>query len=445
MHFYNFIIEKFLLPIGEFVLRINYLKNIKEWQRFDTLSRKELDNIQYSNLEKTLKYTIKNVPFYKNLEYNSDLSPSENLKKFPILTKEVLREERENLVSNLYNVKNLQKNYSSGSSGVQSYSFSTKKNKFLLQSIQYHWYQWNDYHIGDRVLQFGISPNRVFPKNIKDLIFRVTYQNAFYLAKDDFEKIYAKATKSKIEHIIGYPSAINEFSKYLIENNLSIQIKSIISLGDKLYPHFEKNFIKSFNCERIIDTYGCAEGLMMACRNDLPYYYIMSPHVYIEIVDNENNPVEDGQMGYVLVTCFTNMAQPFIRYKLGDLAIKLPDSKYPLERKFEYPLLEKIVGRETDLIKTPNGKTLIVHSFTGILEYFSEIKQFRILQDKIDSIIIEYIIDENFKFSNSILSEIEKKINLITDKSLKIDFKNVKNIPSTPSGKPQIIKSIFKL
>lgn len=355
-----------------------------------------------------------------------------------------MREEREHLVSESYSIQNLQKNYSSGSSGVQSYSYSTKINKYLLQAIQGHWYMWNGYNIGDKMIQFGISPNRKFPKNIKDIFYRVQYQNAFAPLSNEYQVLFEKAKKKKTEYIVGYPSAINEFSKYLIKNNLTLSIKGIVSLGDKLFPSFEENFNKSFNNPKITDTYGCAEGLMMACRDDLPYYYIMSPHVYIEIVDKNHQPVKDGQIGYVLVTCFTNFAQPFIRYKLGDLAIKLPKEKYPETRKYQYPLLEKIVGRETDMVKTPTGKTLIVHSFTGIIEYFPEIKQFRIIQNQLDKIIIEYITDNNILFTEDSLSKIESKINEITDKSLEISFKKTGFIPTTSSGKPQIIKSIFK-
>ena len=110
-------------------------------------------------------------------------------------------------------------------------------------------------------------------------------------------------------------------------------------------------------------------------------------------------------------------------------------------RKFNYPLLEKIIGRETDIIKTKNGKTLIVHSFTGILEYYPEIKQYQVVQNSLDSIEIRFITDKNFEFNDSILKQIKDKIDIITDSSLEIKFVAVDEIKSSPSGKPQIIIS----
>lgn len=441
MGFYNTLLLKFIIPLGDYFFGNIYLKNLLLWRKYDSYSEDELIEIQNKNLKRTLLYAIENISFYKDIVYNDSISPIENLKLFPVLTKDVLRKERENLVSGKFDVKNLQKNFSSGSSGIQSYSYSDKKNKFLLQAIQGHWYEWSDYQIGDSVLQFGISPDRKFPKNIKDLLYKTCYKNAFSLSENDYEKLYKTLKKRKIKYILGYPSAINEFAEYLIKNNRAYDLKGIISLGDKLFSHYEKNFNTCFNSPKIIDTYGCAEGLMMACRNDIPFYYIMSPHVYLEIVDDANNDVDDETIGSILVTCFTNDAQPFIRYKLGDLGIKLRRESYPENRKFNYPLLEKIIGRETDIIKTKNGKTLIVHSFTGILEYYPEIKQYQVVQNSLDSIEIRFITDKNFEFNDSILKQIKDKIDIITDSSLEIKFVAVDEIKSSPSGKPQIIIS----
>ncbi len=166
----------------------------------------------------------------------------------------------------------------------------------------------------------------------------------------------------------------------------------------------------------------------------------MSPHVYIEILDDNNNPVPNGEIGNVVVTRLDGFSMPLIRYKIGDLAIKLPKEKYPKNRAFNYPLLQQIVGRETDVVILPNGKKLIVHSFTGIFEYITEIKQFKVVQESTNEIIIEYIKATNF--TKDVLQRITEKLQkYIQDKNFKINYKEVDFISSTKSGKPQIIES----
>lgn len=445
MGLFNNKVLEFVVKTGDFLLGGKYLKTLHQWNRYDKMSENELQEIQEKNLKNILNYAEHRVPYYidyfKSLEKDSEIS----LKDFPVLTKDVLREQKENLVSNKYDISKLQKNFSSGSSGVQSYSYTEKDFKYYLQGINSHWYMWTDYKIGDPVMQFGISPNRIFPKNLKDLFYNVHYMNSFALNEEDMLNAFETMQKKKIEYIIGYPSAVNEFAKIIIKHNLSHQIKGIISLGDKLFSHFRNNYNKAFLYPKIIDTYGCAEGILIACSNDNDYYYIMSPNVYVEIVDDNGNEVSDGEIGNVLVTSLHNFAMPLIRYKLGDLAIKLPKEKYPENRKFQYPMLEKIVGRETDVVVTPTGKTLIVHSFTGIVEFYPEIKQYKIIQNVPEKIVFEYITDDNFRFTENVLTEIKNKIDLLTDNTLKIEFKNVDFIASSPSGKPQIIESALKL
>src|SRR5690554_126991 len=178
---YASFLKNIILPLGDLVFNGNYVKTLKEWNDYDSLSESELLRIQTTELEQTLKYTIEKVPFYKEMRYDESLSPTENLKRFPVLTKETLRKHAESLVSDEFDIKNLRKNFSSGSSGIQSYSYSEKKNVFYLQGLSYHWYMWGGFEIGKPVLQFGISPKRTLPKKLKDLFFRTNYEEAFAL------------------------------------------------------------------------------------------------------------------------------------------------------------------------------------------------------------------------------------------------------------------------
>ena len=103
--------------------------------------------------------------------------------------------------------------------------------------------------------------------------------------------------------------------------------------------------------------------------------------------------------------------------------------------------MQKVLGRETDIVKTNHGITLNVHSFTGVLEYYQSVKQYKIIQNDLDSIIIEYIVDTNHDFNETILIEIKDKLNVLTHNCLNISFVKVKKIEATNSGKPQIIES----
>jgi phenylacetate-CoA ligase len=190
------------------------------------------------------------------------------------------------------------------------------------------------------------------------------------------------------------------------------------------------------------ETYGSAEGLMMAAQKDLEQMYIMTPNVVVEILDDNGNEVKDGEMGHVVVTNLNAFAMPLIRYRIGDLAIKLPGENYPLKRELNLPILQKVIGRDTDLIKTQSGKYMVVHSFTGIFEHVPEIEQFCIIQNVLAGITIQYI--PAVTFTVDCLVIIKEKILENLKENLEIKFQKVEQIQPSRSGKPQIIISNLK-
>ncbi len=42
--------------------------------------------------------------------------------------------------------------------------------------------------------------------------------------------------------------------------------------------------------------------------------------------------------------------------------------------------MQSIQGRSADIVTTPSGNRLIVHFFTGVLEHFSEVDSFQVVQ-----------------------------------------------------------------
>ena len=435
---YQKIVENIVLPIGDLFNKSAYIQQLKYWRNVDSFSCEELINLQTKNLKKILLNANTNVPFYKKVKLKGD-NPIAWLNQFPILTKNHLRENNLDLINKNFHTSNLIKYSSSGSSGIQSSVYMSKNEQSIIRGILTHWWEWSGYRIGNPIVQTGMTLNRSFAKSLKDFFFRTLYINAFSLSEEQLKSLCKRLNNTNHYYLSGYASSLNIIAQYAFEHNYNIQFKSVISLGDKLFNHYRKNIEKAFNC-RVYDTYGSNEGLMIAAQKDLDYLYILSPHVYIEIVDDENNPVSDGEMGHILVTRLDGFSMPIIRYKLGDLGILLPKERYPKNREFNYPLLQQIVGRDTDIVQLPSGKKLIVHSFTGIFEFYSEIKQFKVIQEEINSIIIEYIIGDGFKMD--VLKAITNELQVhIQDKNFCINFKRVTQFLPTKSGKPQIIES----
>ena len=382
-------------------------------------------------------YAQKHISKYKGIKINLNKKADEIIKSFPILTKDDLRSNPKSLQIN--NNQHVSRIYSSGSTGVSTWVSMNKSDLMSIQSLSIHLWELCGYKLGNPILQTGISPKRSRLKKMKDLFFGVHYVSAFTLSTDDLKKICSILSKNNKYTLVGYPSSLNIIAEYIIENNINLKLKTVIGLGDKLFDHYKKNIQKAFGC-KIHETYGSSEGFQIGFQADLDYMYLYTPQVYLELLDDNNNPVKEGEIGNVVVTRLENKHMPLIRYKLGDLVVMLPKEKYPPNRKFNFPLIEKVIGRNTDVVILPDNRKLIVHSFTGIFEYIPEIKQFKIIQKNRKSMTVQFIPDDNF--TKEVLNNSKLKLQkIINNNNFKIYFEEVSLIEGKKSGKPQIIES----
>ena len=433
---YSRFLEKIILPLGEKLFGITYTKHLNHFREIVNLSEVELAKYQTQKLETVLIDAIQNLNYYKSLAIDLESTDTlVNLKKFPVMEKTFLRENIDQLLT--ISKDELIKNATSGSTGIQTNVYVTKDEQSQYRAAQTLWWEWAGFKMGEPILQTGLATSRNFEKKLKDFFFRTNYLFAFGLNGSNVSNAF-NWSKKRIPFLGGYASSLYVLSQLAKENGELVKFKSAISWGDKLFDHYKKSIEETFNC-KIYETYGAGEGLMIASQKDLDYMYIMSPCVYVEILDDNGNEVPDGEMGHVVVTSLIHKAMPLIRYKLGDLAIKLPKNEYPENKDLHLPILKKVIGRETDIVRTPSGKRLIVHSFTGVFEYFSSIKQFCVIQTNLNGVTIEFIRGNEFELA--VLDTIKMELMKFIEEEFKIEFKEVLNIPPTKSGKPQIIIS----
>lgn len=418
------------------MLGTHFINKLKDWRRIQWLNDAQLQELENENLRKLLFYAVNNVKYYQSLNIDIDpLNPIACLKSFPILYKHNIKGNEKNFLFG--NREDLIVEKSSGSSGIQGMVYLSKKEASATQAMQTLLWEWSGYRFGEPLLQLGMTTKRSLVKRVKDFLLRTDYQQAFNINGSEINQALNR-TKSGISYFGGYASGLYTYSM-LAEN--PPKFRSVISWGDKMFDHYRKSIESAFGC-KVYDTYGCTEGLVIAGQCSEGNYHVLSPHVKLELLDAKGQEVDVGEPGFVVVTRLDGFSMPLIRYYLGDLAIREdPTKKCKCGRSL--PLIRKIIGRDTDIVKTKSGKMLIVHFFTAILEHFPCIKQFRIVQENLEGFRLEYIPEEQL-FENGVLDEIRRTMTQKIEEPIFIDFVKVDAILPTSSGKPQIIKSLLK-
>lgn len=90
--------------------------------------------------------------------------------------------------------------------------------------------------------------------------------------------------------------------------------------------------------------------------------------------------------GEAVVTPLDRWAMPFIRYELGDVCAFLP---HTCPCGVTFPLISPPTGRTTDLIRLASGRVLSSWGVDTILRDFTEIDQYRIVQEDATHFVVQ--------------------------------------------------------
>ena len=390
-----------------------------------------------------VQFHLENNTFYKNLVENSDVSDWNNL---PILTKKNLQVPLVERLSKGFE-KNIYINKTSGSSGDP---FIFAKDKF---SHALTWYS-NIYRFG----WFGIDFNSSFQarfygipldkfgyykERFKDFLAKRYRFPIFDLSDVVLEEILKKFQQKKFDYINGYTSSVVLFAKFLQAKNIILKdvcstLKVCMVTSEMLFDA-DKILLEKYLGIPIVNEYGASELDLLAFQNPKGEWQVNSETLFIEILDENNQPVPNGTSGKIVVTSLYNKAHPFIRYEIGDIGIL--DEKSTWKK----PILKQLIGRTNDIAILPSGKKspgLTFYYVTkSIIEDDGNVKEFVIKQTKLDCFEIDYVSEKGL--SSAQIDEIQKAIDLYLEPNLKFIYTRKEFLTRSNRGKLKQFTSLL--
>jgi phenylacetate-CoA ligase len=423
--------------------RYRHLSLMKEYE-YKHIS--ECRNLQKELLYNILKYSLNNVPYYMEIGRINDIQISKDnifndIKKFPILSKGILRTNFDDLKSETFE-GDYYKNTSGGSTGEPV---------IFLQDILYNekgkgskifFYEWAGRKDGEKMIKLWGSERDILVGTqgidgwIMENILNIKLLNSFRMSESDMKKYVEIIDKEKPKIIEAYVQSIYELSKFIKNNSLKVYSpKGIITSAGTLYPEYAKLIEEVFRT-KVYNRYGSREVGDMACsceKDDRLHLNIFNQ--YIEILDNNLEPCKPEEIGHVYVTTLDNYIMPLIRYQIGDMAIPARNEQCSCGRGL--PLIEKVVGRQMDVFKTKDGRIIpgefFIH-FIGVVYNKDFISKFQVIQKDYAFVIIRLVLKDEAKF-NSYKNQIVDSIRVVMGNECKVEFEFVNDIKPTKSGK----------
>ncbi|ADI75101.1 capsular polysaccharide biosynthesis protein (plasmid) [Methanohalobium evestigatum Z-7303] len=445
---YERIIKKIIYPLMELYFGTQTLSNLEILKETQWYNSEEIKKLQNERLQRIITHAYYNVPYYNKLFKDLNLKPSDikttdDLVKLPILTKEDIKNNFDDLIAKNIPRKKLLFTNTGGSTGVPLYFVRDKASMGHIRAAQYRFFEWANLNFfGDKwvCLTSSLYDDELFKQLQAKLYLKLLRQKRLgtFGANDKIFQRYVNIIKKfKPKVIYGYSSSLYALSKYLYRYNINdLNLKSIISDSETLYPHYRKMIEKQFNC-KVYDHYGSKEATYAQECEEHDGYHIAAENVFLEFLDSNGKRVNEGNFGKIFVTDFTNFGMPLIRYENGDLGIP-SNKKCPCGRSL--PLMESIMGRTTESLVTSKGEILPVHFITILFGKLSQyIKKYQIVQNSINELDIKIVPEENY--NDEITKQIKNSLKEYFDEDCVIKFNFVEDIDVPESGKHRFIIS----
>lgn len=365
-----------------------FLKKSCKWDRA------KIKRYQVKKMKKLLIESGKHVPYYNQLFKEISFDPAkdfnklEDIKKIPVLTKEIAKRER----SRLDNVKYKKATITMKTSGSTGQPFEVKvsKNAWVMeQAVVWRHWKWSGYNFRDKmaIVRSYVPPDDQSLTK-RERIRNFLYFSPFHLNDENMGGYLDKMIEEKVKVLRGYPSTIYLLADYVLRTNHAIpNIKLILVASEELRDSDRSVIEKAFKT-KVTNHYGLAEICVMmgdcAAHNGMHNY---DEHAYLELIDTEQEHKKR-----IVGTNLHNFATPLIRYDTGDLAdVELTEEQKASKCDHNLTTINNISGRADVHIKTREGYSIATVNFYTLFESYQDVIKWQIIQEAVDKIEVRVL------------------------------------------------------
>ena len=424
---------RIILPLAERIMGVCSSKWLKQIKRMQSWSREEIIAWQNERLQALVKHAYEHTIYYKELFDSLGLKPSdiqcaEDLKKLPIITKEIAIANYDKIVpDNILSIPH-RKRKTGGTTGEPMHYLMDENNWGYTSASKLHAWMTTSYQYGDKFVAMGsaslFAKKPSLPRRIYDKIRNEYPLNTVNLTDELCEQYINFLKKNRIKYIYGYAGSIYVFTSYVARNNVDLtQIEAVYTTSENLTDDYRNLIEKTYNC-RVMDCYGANDAGMNAYEISLGHYHV-GYNVMCEII----NPIAENT-GTILTTNLLNYTFPLLRYQFGDEVELYPEGEY---KGYNGQTLRRVLGRTSDIMRLENGHNMTATGFSMIM------KEFDVVAFSFNKAGVNYVtltvqpIKE--KYTPEQEQEIRKTIHRYIGDDAKLDIVHVDHFEPLKNGK----------
>jgi len=345
---------------------------------FQYLTRDKIEELQKQRLQEHLQYVYKHSPFYQALFEKHQIRPDrikgpEDLPLIPCTDKsDLIHHNEEFLAVSINRIADVC--LTSATSGeVPATLLQTQSDLARLAYNEEGAFQMTGLTSHD-TLMVCAALDRAFMAGLAYFLGGIRLKARVIRAGSGSAAQHWQMLKvTRPTAIVGVPSLMRKIAEYGLESRedpRQTSVKKLIAIGE---PVRDKNLhllplaasLEELWDAQLYSTYASTELATTYCECEQRQGGHIRPELIVtEIIDQNNQPAADGEVGEVVVTPLGVEGMPLIRFKTGDISFIIHE---PCACGRATPRLAPILGRKNQMLKF-KGTTLFPNSILSVLE-----------------------------------------------------------------------------
>jgi phenylacetate-CoA ligase len=423
-------------------------------EKYETMPREELRELQANRLQSTLVNVYENVSFYKKKLDEAGVNPYkfddlEDIEKIPFTTKEDLRD---NYPFGLFarNTNDIVRIHSSSGTTGNPIVVSYTKNDIAL---------WGNLIARD-LYSIGVRKNDIIQNSYGYGLFTggLGLHYGAELLGATVIPVSGGLTERQIKIMKDYGSTVlcctPSYALYIAEvgNELGLDFEKMPLktgvFGAEPWTEEMRKEIEARLFIDAIDIYGLTEiiGPGVSCEcSEKKGLHVAEDHFMVEIINPADNArLPSGSRGEIVFTSLTKEAMPLIRYRTRDLSM-LSESQCDCGRT--HSRMKKPAGRTDDMLII-RGVNLFPSQVEEVLMKVKEIEpHYLIVVDRVNYLdtielwveVSEDVFAEKINDLEKFESAIENKLHAATGVSIDVKLKEPKTIKRSEGKAKRVI------
>ncbi len=418
-----------------------YRRTLAFLQTSQWWSKEQLAAYQLGRVRAVVSNAAANVPGYRcrfaerGLDSRS-IEALDDLRAFPFLTKEDLRDTPEMYVTEAVPRRHLQRVTSGGTTGTPTAFYHLPGYNDDVASA-FRLMMWKRAGYEPRVPALDLTgsfdgrpTHYYYDRNL----LCVSISALDYLRFPS----YASAIRQfRPQFVIGFPSTVTLYAQLARHFHLTHPGLRGVILSSEVMNESQRRYMQAaFGC-RILQWYGLSEyaGFASGCEQSSEYHFFPES-CYLELVDADGQPVtEEGEEGEIVLTGLYNIATPFIRYRTGDRGVLGAACCRWCGRN--YPLLKQIAGRIQEFLVARNGRPVPASALNLHDGLFDQVWSYQFYQDAPGRAVLNIL--RKPSYGPSTTETIRRFVLAKLGEGFELDIAFPRDIQRTPRGKHAFI------